>query len=66
MAVDVGRGPPHDVELLLFLRVIDVRVEHEAVELGLGQRIGALVLDRVLRGQHEKRLGQAGGAARRR
>ena len=53
---DVGRRAPHDVELLLFLGIIDVRVEHEAVELGLGQRVGALVLDRVLRGQHEERL----------
>ena len=40
------------------LRIIDEDVEHEAVQLGLGQRIGALVLDGVLRGQHEERLGQ--------
>jgi hypothetical protein len=33
-------------------------VEHEAVELGLGQRVGALLLDRVLRGEHEERLRQ--------
>ena len=33
-------------------------VEHEAVELRFRQRIGALLLDRVLRGQHEERLGQ--------
>jgi hypothetical protein len=32
--------------------------EHEAVELGLGQRIGAFLLDRVLRREHEERLGQ--------
>ena len=40
------------------LGIVDEDVEHEAVELGLGQRIGAFLLDRVLRGQHEERLGQ--------
>ena len=34
-------------------------LEHEAVELGFGQRIGAFLLDGVLRGQHEKRLAAA-------
>ena len=29
--------------------------EHEPVELRLGQRVGAFLLDRVLRGQHEER-----------
>ena len=33
--------------------------EHEAVELRLGQRIGAFLLDRVLRRQHEERLGSS-------
>ena len=33
--------------------------EHEAVELGFGQRIGALLLDRVLGGQHQERSGSA-------
>ena len=42
-------------------RVADPELEHEAVELGLGQRIGALLLDRVLGGQHEERLGQRVG-----
>ena len=36
--------------------IVDVGVEHEAVQLGLGQRVGAFLLDRVLRGQHEERL----------
>ena len=31
-------------------------LEHEAVLLGFGQRIGAFLLDRVLRGQHEERI----------
>ena len=40
------------------------QLEQEPVELGLGQRVGALHLDRVLGGQHEERLGQrVGGAA---
>jgi hypothetical protein len=38
--------------------VVHADVEHEAVELGLGQRVGALLLDRVLRRQHEERVGQ--------
>ena len=32
--------------------------KHEAVELRLGQRIGAFLLDRVLRGHDEERIGQ--------
>ena len=42
-------------------RIIDLDVEHEAVELGFGQRIGAFLLDRVLRGDDEERLGQLVG-----
>ena len=38
--------------------IIDLDVEHEAVQLGLGQRIGPFLLDRVLRGDGEERLGQ--------
>ena len=34
-------------------------LEHEAVLLGFGQRIGAFLLDRVLRGQHEERVVEA-------
>jgi hypothetical protein len=39
-------------------RVPDLDVEHEAVELGFGQRIGPFLLDRVLRGDREERIGQ--------
>ena len=46
--------------------VVDVDVEHEAVELGLGQRVGALLLDGVLRGEHEERQVERVGACRRR
>ena len=53
-----------DAENLLFLgrrRIVDLDVEHEAVELGFGQRIGPFLLDRVLRGDGEERLGQGVG-----
>ena len=39
-------------------RVIDLDVEHEPIELRLGQRIGPFLLDRVLRGDRKERLGQ--------
>ncbi len=39
------------------LGVVDQDLEHEAVDLGLRQRIRALRLDRVLRRQHEEGLG---------
>ncbi len=39
-------------------RIVDVQLEHEAVELRFGQRVGAFLLDRVLRGEHEERLRQ--------
>ena len=55
---DQRRRPPGDLELLLEARVLDEDLEHEAVQLGFGQRIGAFLLDRVLRGQHEERVGQ--------
>ena len=38
-------------------------VEEEAVELGLGQREGALVLDRVLGGDDHERVGERPGGA---
>ena len=43
------------VPLLLALGVADADPQQEAVELRLGQRVGALVLDRVLRRQDEER-----------
>ena len=36
-------------------RVAERDADHEAVDLRLGQRVGALELDRVLRGEHEER-----------
>ena len=57
-----GRGPD-DAELLVVRRVVDDDVEHEAIELRFRQRIGAFQLDRVLRREHEERLGQLVGLA---
>ena len=55
---DVGRRALDDFQLFVLVRIIDEHHEQEAVELRFGQRIGALLLDRVLRGQHEERIGQ--------
>ena len=57
-------GAQQDLALLLAGRVADPDVEHEAVALGLGQRVGALLLDRILGREDEERLGQlVGGSA---
>src|SRR5215510_4986322 len=50
-------------DLVLLGQVPDADVEHEAVELGFGQRIGALHLDRVLRRQYVEWFGQLIGVA---
>ncbi len=55
--------PVDDLPLLFRRRVADVDLEQEAVPLGLGQRVDALVLDRVLRGHHQERVGQREGLA---
>ncbi|MEA2228902.1 MAG: MoxR-like ATPase, partial [Solirubrobacteraceae bacterium] len=46
-----------DRQLLVVLGVVDEDLEHEAVDLRLRQRVGALRLDRVLRRHHEERVG---------
>ena len=43
---------------LLFLGVIDDHFQHETVHLSFGQRIGAFLLDGVLRGHDQERVGQ--------
>ena len=50
--------PLHDRQFFGPRRIADDDVEHEPVELRFRQRIGALLLDRVLRRQHEERLRQ--------
>ena len=46
----------HDANFFILGEVGDHHIEHEAIELGLRQRIGALELDRILRREHEERL----------
>ena len=46
---------PRDLDLLGFRRIVDLDQKHEPVQLGLGQRVGAFLLDRVLRRQHQER-----------
>ena len=56
----------HDPHLLVLRQVGHHDVEHEAIELRFGQRVGAFLLDRILRGEHEERPFERIGAARRR
>ena len=46
--------------------VADEQLEEETVELRFGQRIGAFLVDGILRGEHEERLGQFANLATRR
>src|SRR5438105_1000373 len=54
----VAGGDAIDRPLIRFIRVIDVNLEQEAVELCFGKRIRSLLLDRILCRQHEKRIGK--------
>ena len=56
-------GALDDLHLLLGGGVAHVHQEHEAVELRLGQRVGALLLDGVLGGEDQERQVQRVGAA---
>nr|GEU28510.1 hypothetical protein [Tanacetum cinerariifolium] len=56
-------GGRHHADFLFFGRIHDVDAQQEAVELRLGQRVGARLLDRILRGQHEEWPGQRVGLA---
>ena len=56
-----GRADAHPVDdfaLFFRRRVVHVDLEQEAVALSLGKRVDALVLDRVLGGHDQERLGQ--------
>ena len=60
------RGVPgavagQDLDLDVRRGVADRQAEHESVELRLGQRVRAFVLDRVLRGDHHERRSQRVG-----
>ena len=50
--------PVEDLDFLLARRQRHVQLEQEAVELRLGQLVGALVLDRVLGGGDDERVRQ--------
>ena len=56
-------GTAGDPALRLGVGVSDPEPDEEPVELRLGQGERALVLDRVLGGQHDERVGQATGGA---
>src|SRR6059036_3218842 len=56
--VDVRATRPaslEDLDLLLSGRIPDVDLQQEPIDLGLRERVGALVLDRILRRDHEER-----------
>ena len=61
--VEAARVAPEHGELGLARREVDDELEQEPVELRLGQRVGALVLDRVLRRGDEERVGERPGHA---
>ena len=47
----------HDGHLFAHLGIVDEHLHHEAVDLGLRERVRALGLDRVLRGHDEEGVG---------
>ena len=51
-------GLEQDATLGVAVRIVDVDLHQEAVELRLGQGIGAFLLQRVLRRQHVERFRQ--------
>ena len=51
-------GQRHDQPGGRAVRVIDAGVQHEAIELSLGQRVGAFLFDRVLRRHHHEQVRQ--------
>jgi hypothetical protein len=52
---ELARRAADDLHFFIDGRILHLEVEHEPVELGLGQRIGPFHFDRVLRGDHEER-----------
>ena len=62
--VDAGGGDQH-LPLGFVVGIVDIDLQQEAVELRFGQRIGAFLLQRVLRRQHVERRGQVVATGRR-
>ena len=58
-------GLEQDAALGVAVRIVDVDLHQEAVELRLGQRIGAFLLERVLRREHVERASARRGGRRR-
>ena len=52
-----------DVDLVLEIRIAHAEAQQETVELGLGEGIGALVVDGVLRREYTEGPGQGPRAA---
>ncbi len=59
----LGGAAADDLHLFAGGGVLDLDLEHEAVELGLGEGVGAFLLDGVLGGEDEEGLGQVVAAA---
>ncbi len=58
-----GQPPPGHLRLARLIEVAEPDPGDEPVELCFGKRVGALVLDRVVGGEHHERLRQQVGAA---
>ena len=61
-----GRGERHAIENLALLvegGIVQQHLEHEAVHLGFGQRVGAFLVNRVLGREHEEGRRQGHGLA---
>ncbi len=52
-----------NLQLFVAAGIVDDDLEHETVHLRFGQRVGSLLLDRVLRGHHQERFIQRKGFA---
>ena len=64
MGIIIGSGAFDDVDLFLERGIVHFDIEHEPVQLSFGQRIGALLLNGVLRGQDKERRRQRIALAR--
>ena len=57
------RHASHDLLFFIARGISYAQLEHEAVHLCLGKGIGPLLLDGILRGEHQKRLVESKGLA---
>ena len=56
--LSVRRHAPDDLLFLVPVRVPDDDLHHETIDLRFGQRIGSLLLDRILRREDQERIGK--------